>query len=259
MSPTQPTAPRFPFGHRVLRVAAVTGGSAALLLATALPAAAHVELTPDTAAPGQFLVYTVSVPNERDDSATTAVDLKLPPGFILDAAQAVSGWKTVVVKAADGTPTQVTWTGGRIPVGTFATFQLQGRNPSTTGALSWRAIQHYEHVDVVWDGKPGSQTPAPVVTLSARSLPAAGAATTTGTTGTTGTTVDQLARSRAALAIAMAGAGLLVGLLPTVLAFARRRRLAADVGETDPVPAKRAAPTAPSNKAPSQKAPSGRR
>ena len=220
--------PRFTLRRKAFRVAAVTGASGALVLTMALPASAHVELSPDSAAPGQFLVYTVSVPNERDDSATTAIDLKLPAGFILDAAQAVGGWRTVVVKAADGTPTQVTWTGGRIPVGTFATFQLQGRNPSTAGPIAWKAVQHYEHVDVIWDGKPGSETPAPVVTLAAKSTPAADAATGgTAVAGKPASGVDQLARSRAALAIAVGLAGLLVGLLPTVVAFARRRRLSA--------------------------------
>ncbi|HEX4430754.1 MAG TPA: DUF1775 domain-containing protein [Frankiaceae bacterium] len=257
MSPIQPSTRRIPFGRRALRVAAVTGGGTVLLLATALPAAAHVELTPDTAAPGQFLVYTVSVPNERDDSATTAVDLKLPPGFILDAAQAVSGWRTVVAKSADGTPTQVTWTGGRIPVGTFATFQLQGRNPSTAGPLTWRAVQHYEHVDVAWDGEPGSETPAPVVTLSAKSVPATGSAADPATAATKPASgVDQLARSRAALAIAVGVAGLLVGLLPTVVAFGRRRRVVDGGEEPEVVPnPPRSRPAASK----SGKAPSGRR
>ena len=51
-----------------------------LLLVFAAPAAAHVEVSPTVARPGDTVDLTFKVPNERPDAATTALELFLPPG-----------------------------------------------------------------------------------------------------------------------------------------------------------------------------------
>lgn len=205
--------------RRALTLAGITG---TLLAAFALPASAHVEVTPARAAPGQLQRYTIEVPNELPDQATVEVDVTLPAGFVLDVAQALPGWQTVISKQG-GVPVGVAWKGGRIPVGTFTTFQVQGRNPARSGPLTWRAAQRYERSTVNWTGAAGSSEPAPVVqlvkgaaagvdTAGVESAPAAPSSSTT----------DQLARSRAAFAIAVGVAALGLVLAPLALAALRR-------------------------------------
>jgi uncharacterized protein YcnI len=196
---------------------------AGVLLGSVATAQAHVEVTPATAAPGQFLVYTVTVPNERDDSATIEIDLSLPAGFALDAAEQKAGWTTVVHKRKDGTPDQVSWRGGKIPVATYATFSLQGRNPKSGKSLTWNAIQRYENATVVWAGPESSPNPASVVQLSGTAT--AGTATTPVTSAQRS---DPVARSRAALALVLAGAALIIALALSLGRFIRRRDRALD-------------------------------
>mgnify|MGYP000376667160 CR=1 FL=1 len=83
--------------RRALTLAGITG---TLLAAFALPASAHVAVTPARAAPGQLLLYTIQVPNELPDQDTVELDVTLPTGFTLDVAQALPGWQTVISKQA---------------------------------------------------------------------------------------------------------------------------------------------------------------
>lgn len=204
-----------------------------------------MEVTPATAAPGQFLVYTVTVPNERDDSATIEIDLSLPAGFELDSAEQKAGWTTVVHKRKDGTPDQVSWRGGKIPVATFATFSLQGRNPSSGKSLTWNAIQRYENATVVWAGPESSPNPASVVELSGKATAGAAATPVTSAQRT-----DPVARSRAALALVLAGAALIVALALSLARFIRRR---------DKAPGSLAPSSDPAPSTPSARAAAGKR
>lgn len=219
--------------RRALTLAGVTG---TMLVAVALPASAHVDVTPDRAAPGQLQRYTIEVPNELPDQATVAVDVTLPAGFVLDVAQALPGWQTVITKQG-GAPVGVAWKGGRIPVGTFTTFQVQGRNPARSGPLTWRAVQHYERSTVNWTGAAGSPEPAPVVQLvkgAAARVDTAGVDSSPGAPSSS--TSDPLARSRAAFAIAVGVAALGLVLAPLALT-ALRRRTAPPPAAAQPKPA----------------------
>ena len=55
----------------------LVAGTVALVLGAALPASAHVVISPNTSTPGSFELYTVRVPNELADQATTAVEKKI--------------------------------------------------------------------------------------------------------------------------------------------------------------------------------------
>lgn len=208
------------------RILAVTASSAVLLLAAAIPASAHVQISPTTSIPGQFQLYSLQVPNELDDQATVEVDLTLPVGFTLDSAQQVPGWRTITTRT-NGAPVAVAWKGGSIPIGTFGVFQLQGRNPAAGHDLTWRTVQRYERSVVRWEGKLGSDGAAPVVRLAVASagIPSANlpAPSSVGPPTATGPGVDALARSRAALGIALSLAALALGLLPRALAVLRGR------------------------------------
>jgi uncharacterized protein YcnI len=199
----------------MLRALAAAALTVAALLASAATASAHVAVTPERSASGQFLAYTLTVPNELEGQSTTDVEVAVPDGFTLEAAQAVPGWTTRVTKGADGSAARIRWSGGRIPPGTFAAFQLRGRNGDRPATLAWKAVQRYEKTTVSWTGAADGDTPAATTRIDpATSLdtgqPAAPAASTDGS--------DPLARSRAALAGVLAGTALLVAV---VAAFRR--------------------------------------
>jgi uncharacterized protein YcnI len=190
----------------MLRALAAAALTAAALLAAAGTASAHVAVTPERSAPGEFLAYTLTVPNELERQSTTDVEVTLPDGFTLEAAQALPGWTTRVTKGADGSAERVRWSGGRIPPGTFAAFQLRGRNGDRPATLAWKAVQRYEQTTVSWTGAADGDTPAATTRIDPAApvdagQPAAPAA---------GDGTDPLARSRAALAGVLAGTALLV-------------------------------------------------
>jgi uncharacterized protein YcnI len=202
--------------RRALAAAALT---AAALVASAGTASAHVAVTPERSAPGEFLAYTLTVPNELEGQSTTDVEVTLPGGFTLEAAQAVPGWTTRVTKGADGTAERIRWSGGRIPPGTFAAFQLRGRNGDQAATLAWKAVQRYERTTVSWTGAADDDTPAATTRIDpAASADPARPAATAAADGT-----DPLARSRAALAGVLAGTALAVAAVAAFRVAAFRR------------------------------------
>jgi uncharacterized protein len=181
-------------------------GALAAAVALALPAAAgaHVTLQPNTAPEGGFTRLNVRVPNERDDAATTKIQLKLPDGFVFASYEPVPGWTVKVAKAKlaepiktdDGEVTEqvstITWTGhgaqGRIPPGAFRDFGLSVQVPGKTGdALTFKAVQTYSNGEVVrWIGPEGSDNPAPTVTVQAAGASAAAPAAADTSSGDSG-------------------------------------------------------------------------
>src|SRR5262245_59058049 len=103
----------------------LTAAIAAATLAAPAAAQAHVTLQPSEAPAGGFTRLDVRVPNERDDAATTKVQLQLPDGFAFASYEPTPGWTVKVqkaklpepVKTDDGEVTEgvklVTWTSKR--------------------------------------------------------------------------------------------------------------------------------------------------
>lgn len=157
-----------------------------VLLALALPASAsaHVTLQPEEAAAGAFTVLDVRVPNERDDAATTKVEVQLPPGFVFASYQPIPGWSAQVkmqklakpVETDDGPITsevrQMTWTAdgdkAGIQPGQFQDFPISVQIPGEAGdTLTFKALQTYDDGEVVrWIGSPDSEKPAPQVAVT---------------------------------------------------------------------------------------------
>jgi uncharacterized protein YcnI len=160
--------------------------AAAAALAGPATASAHVTLQPSTAPAGGFTRLDVRVPNERDDSATTKVDVQMPPGFAEVSYEPRPGWTVAVQHKKLATPiktdegdeiteavSRVTWTGhgkqGRIGPGEFADFGLSVAMPDGKPGdkLTFKALQTYDNGEVVrWIGDEGSEAPAPTVTLA---------------------------------------------------------------------------------------------
>lgn len=131
-------------------------------LFAAVPAAfAHVTVQPTEAQAGSFARFVVRVPNERDNAATTKVEVQLPEGLEV-RYQPKAGWTRTVSGRT------VTWEGGRIEPGEFDEFGFSTRMPEKAGVLEFPAVQTYSNGEVVrWVGPADAEEPAGRVTVIA--------------------------------------------------------------------------------------------
>ncbi|MGW3243212.1 YcnI family copper-binding membrane protein [Streptomyces sp. NPDC001070] len=170
--------------RRATALAALTG---AALLATAVPAFAHVSVQPGTAAKGGYSTVAFKVPNEDDKATTIKVEVNLPADHPIASVstQPVPGWTVQVAKTKLKTPlksddgditeavTKITWSGGQIKPGEFQQFPVSlGPLPDDAGQLVFKTLQTYDNKEVVrWieeqqEGQAEPEHPAPVLTLS---------------------------------------------------------------------------------------------
>ena len=105
---------------------------AALVLAPA--AAAHLSLTPKTVGAGSEVDLTFAVPNQSDPHGIVRVTLGIPAEFDVDDAEAKPGWTQT--RAAQA----ITWTGGRIPRGQYATFSIRGVAPARSAIVLFNVL-----------------------------------------------------------------------------------------------------------------------
>jgi uncharacterized protein YcnI len=208
----------------------------ALVVATALPAFAHVTVSSPDASPGGFGKLVLRVPTESATASTTRLTVDLPAKnpFASVSAEPVPGWIVTTtdrhlakpVKDDDGfnitkAVATVTWTarpGQGLAPGEFQEFGLSvGPFPEKAGSLALPTTQTYSDGSVVqWDDPtPASgkepEHPAPTLQVSA----AAGAAEASAASPSKGS--DSLARW-------LGGGGLALGLVALVVALASRRR-----------------------------------
>jgi uncharacterized protein YcnI len=152
----------------------------AIVIATAVPAWAHVTVQPQEATTGSFARFVVRVPNERDDAATVKVEVRFPDTVTNASFQPKDGWtRAVTMKTLDepvevfGEPVTevidtVTWTGGRIEPGEFDEFGFSVRTPEEPGTLVFSAIQTYSSGEEVrWVGEADGEQPAARVQIVA--------------------------------------------------------------------------------------------
>lgn len=134
------------------------------VLLSALPAWAHVTVSPRESRPGVSERYTVRVPTEGKVS-TVEVELEIPEGVTI-SPQASPGWKHTLNRAGDRV-TSIVWA-MEIKPGEFAEFGFIGRNPKTGSEIVWKAHQRYaDGTASHWVGEPGTRSPAPATTLVA--------------------------------------------------------------------------------------------
>src|SRR3954447_26513904 len=187
---------------RTSKLAAATARAA---LAIPAAAQAHVTLQPNSQPAGAFTVLNVRVPTERDNASTSKVDVQFPAGFASVSYQVVPGWRVRVITKKLATPIQtddgpitegvsrMVWTrtsrAGGIKPGQFQDFPISTQIPDKAGTkLTFKALQTYSNGEIVrWIGAPGSDTPAPQVTVTAAA--ASGAAASAHPHGSGGTIV----------------------------------------------------------------------
>lgn len=171
------------------KLTGAVGAIAAALIAWSGAAGAHVTVSPSSLRQGASdAILTFRVPNESTSAEVTGLRIQFPldhPVALL-SPEAGSGWQVSVTRATlprpittdDGTFTstvsEIDWTGGSIPVGQFAQFDVLAQGiPTGTGRLVFKAIQSYsDGTTVAWIQVPTPAVanpahPAPVVTLSA--------------------------------------------------------------------------------------------
>jgi len=233
-------------------------------LAVALPASAHVTVTPDSATQGGDAVLTFQVPGEEANAATTQVQLFLPtasPIPVVDL-KPMPGWTesvhrttlTTPVQSDDGPVTDVvsdiTWTaadtGSAIQNGQFQQFEISVGPLPSVGELDFKVLQTYSDgtvvrwIDLQQPGAAEPDHPAPVLRLSAAS-DAAAQTSPASPTNPAGQTIPttQTAQSKSNDARGLAVSALIVaalGLLAGVGALLRRPR-PRSAPTAEPVPA----------------------
>lgn len=115
---------------------------------------AHVKVSPNQALTGEFMTFTVSVPNEKN-VPTVALKLEIPKGLQYVTPTVKPGWTIESEKTGSGEDavvTSISWTGGNIPVGQRDDFTFSAKLPDSPTELQWKAFQTYEGGLVVsWD------------------------------------------------------------------------------------------------------------
>ena len=152
--------------------------ASAAVVASALPASAHVELQPSSAAVGTTTKFNLFVEDEKSDAGTTKIELFFPTGVELTVAAAgvPAGWKVTAQGGAIGsTATGLTWAGPALDGNANLAVTL-GPLPAASSVLSFKVVQTYDNGDTDrWIGSAGDSNPGPQLTLVAQ-----GATTTTG-------------------------------------------------------------------------------
>jgi uncharacterized protein YcnI len=110
--------------------------SSVAVAALALPAAAsaHLSIDPATVVRGQLVDLVFSIPNQDDPQPVDHVTLGIPADFALDDAEAKPGW------TQNRTGQAITWSGGRIPKGEYATFAIRGTAPKKVETVLFNVL-----------------------------------------------------------------------------------------------------------------------
>jgi uncharacterized protein len=232
-----------------MRIRKIIGGAAAagaVLVMTAAPAFAHVEIEPATAPKGGGTTMTFTVPNEMDNANTVKIDVKLPADhpFSSVAVQPKAGWTYQVTQTNLATPittdqgnqitqaaSEIVWTGGQIKPGEFDEFTISVEGlPDNVDSISFPTIQSYDNgQDVSWidptvAGQPEPENPAPVLQLTAgadSSGSSASSSSTNGGTAVVGATVvkKETNNTLGIIALIVGAIGVIIG----AVALARGR------------------------------------
>ena len=239
------------------RLGAAAAAAGLLTLGLAVPASAHVSVTPSVTAAGAYTVLTFSVPHGCDGSATTSIDISIPEGInavtptrnaLYDVAKRSETLDPPVEDAHGNELTErvsvVTYT-ARTPLadGYRDTMELSLQLPDAEGeTLAFPVIQTCTKGETAWTEVAAEtddaelEHPAPLVTITAASGEAHHGAdeegageSSTGTSTSAGTGLEPVSAatddSGNGLAVAGLAAGV-VGLLAGGAALARSGRRA---------------------------------
>jgi uncharacterized protein YcnI len=223
-------------GLRLLGGAAVV---AVTMVATTLPAFAHVTVNSDDATQGAFSKLSFRVPNETDNTSTTKVEVFFPAsqplGFV--SVKPHAGWSFTETKGKLAKPittddgpvseyvSSITWTASSAAVGIkpgmFDEFEVSAGPLPKAASMQFKTLQSYSDGSVVrWiENTPASgaepEHPAPTLKLTAAGASDTAAATTPASKPAAAPTSssDSASKGSVNLAIALSVLALLIGLL----------------------------------------------
>lgn len=154
-----------------------------ILLAAAVPAAAHVGLAQREATIGSTYRATLVVGHGCEGATTTEIRVEIPEGFYNVRAMPKPGWKLEMTTGAYDKPfdnhgtrmtegvRQITWSGGEVPDSQFDEFVFRGTFGGDLEADSnfyFPVIQTCGDTEAAWtdiSGDKGAENPAPSVTI----------------------------------------------------------------------------------------------
>lgn len=137
----------------------IIGAPLALVLLFPASALAHVIVTPDSATTGEWVAFSIGVPNEKN-VATTSIKLEIPSGLTNVQPNVEAGWKISTTKTHNGAVSAITWS-GNIPAGQRADLRFTAQTPASPKNLDWKAYQTYADGTLVsWDKNPDSNSRA---------------------------------------------------------------------------------------------------
>jgi uncharacterized protein YcnI len=153
----------------------------------AVPAGAHVEILPASAAHGATVDLAFRVPNERPRASTVRLIVQFPAIAHIAVAHMPAGWHAHVTMRRLAAPLRtaqgevhavvdtIEWTGGRLTANGIALFHVRvGPLPRTGNFLTFKVNQTYSNGEIVrwietqFPGQAEPQRPAPVLRLVAR-------------------------------------------------------------------------------------------
>jgi uncharacterized protein YcnI len=215
------------------RLAVAACATAALTIAAAAPAFAHVTVDPATAPKGAEITLGFRVPNEEAAASTVKIQIFFPsdhPILGVDP-QSAPGWTDQIHTSALNPPVQtddgpltdyvseVDWYGGEITPGHFQEFYVLAQQlPTTTSQVVFKALQTYSDGNVVrWiqpvvAGQPEPDHPTPILQLTN------GTATVSGSSGSSSNTT-------AIVGVVLGALGLVLGAAALALVLRSRRGL----------------------------------
>jgi uncharacterized protein YcnI len=154
--------------------------AALIALGCVAPAAAHVTVTPASAAAGRIATLTFHCPSELPATTTTQLIVQLPANepFAQVDVLPIAGWHSTITRrklaqplagAVTSAVDTIAWSGS-IRAGAEENFTIRaGPLPRATGELAFKALQRYSNGTVVrWielrnPGEAEPAYPAPVV------------------------------------------------------------------------------------------------
>jgi uncharacterized protein YcnI len=141
--------------------------SGLIILGVPAAALAHARVSPAVSLSGELQLYSLAVPTEKSNAATTKIVLTVPNGFGIDSfVPPPAGWTQNVKSTGSGDDAivqQVTWTGGKTPTGEDSMFQFLAQ-PSKPGTYTFHVQQTYSDGSIVnWTGPESSEAPAPTI------------------------------------------------------------------------------------------------
>lgn len=131
-------------------------------------ASAHVTVVPNETAQGKYEVFTVKVPSESENMATTKVEVKIPETVDVTRFEPKPDWSYEVQKDDSGKITSVIWTskGDGLSPTEFGMFNMSGKVSDDATEIVWKAYQTYKDGSVVeWVGAEDAEKPASITVV----------------------------------------------------------------------------------------------